>query len=83
MYKSFSLSDSSIEELNNLFESASPNELRENIIELYHHYIINCHDALPGDFQKMASNVYLLVKSLNGIENNSSNNRSEMTAERL
>jgi hypothetical protein len=69
-YKSFQLSKSSIEELNNLFESASPTELRENIIEVYHHYIINCHDALPDDFQKMASNVYLLIRALDEVRAN-------------
>jgi hypothetical protein len=62
--RSLERSKSSIQKLNDLFESVSPKELREDLIEIYHMYIIHSHDALPNNFPKMASNIFLLIESL-------------------
>ncbi len=47
--------------LDNLLEFASPEELKDNLIEIYHTYIIHASDALPPGFEKFSSNLYFLI----------------------
>ena len=47
--------------LDSLLEFASPEELKDNLIEIYHTYIIHANDALPPDFEKFSSNMYFLI----------------------
>jgi hypothetical protein len=62
------LSKNSIEDLKQLFESVAPDELRDNLLEIYHTYMIYVHDTLPGDFKKMSMNLYLLIQTLGSLE---------------
>ncbi len=47
--------------LDSLLEFASPEELKNNLIEIYHNYIIHANDAFPLDFEKFSSNMYFLI----------------------
>ena len=62
------LSVEAMERIDRLFSSAPPHELRENLLEIYHTYLIHVHDTLPMDFDKIAMNMYLLIKCLQGLE---------------
>lgn len=58
------LTPAAIQALDNLFDSAPPQELRENLLEIYHTYLVHAHHTLPLDFEKMARNMYLLTNCL-------------------
>lgn len=62
------LSAESLERLDLLLSSVPPQELRENLLEIYHTYLIYVHDSLPIDFDKIASNMYLLINCLRDLE---------------
>lgn len=66
--KSQKLSKLELERLNNLFNSISPKELRQNLLEVYHTYLIYVHDALPVDFRKISMNMYLLIQTLDWLD---------------
>jgi hypothetical protein len=51
------LTPETISRLDDFFDFTDPNELRENLIELYHSYIIHQHDSLPTDFGKFAESM--------------------------
>lgn len=53
-----------IDGLSRLFDDAPPHELRDHLLEIYHVYIIHEHKLLPGDFEKIARNMYLLTNFL-------------------
>jgi hypothetical protein len=61
---SLRLTPAAIRALDNLFDSAPPQELRENLLEIYHTYLVHAHHTLPLDFEKMARNIYLLTNCL-------------------
>ena len=50
--------------LDSLLEFAPPEELKDNLIEIYHTYIIHANDALPPDFEKFSSNLYFRASAL-------------------
>ena len=62
--KNVKLTPAAIEALDNLFDSAPPQELRENLLEIYHTYLVHAHHTLPLDFEKLARNMYLLTNCL-------------------
>ncbi len=66
------LTPADIETLDHLFNAAPPSELRENLIELYHSYLIRCHDTLPVNFGQIARNVYHLINCLGEIKHGES-----------
>lgn len=43
-----------IQARDNLFDSASPRELCENLLGIYHTYLVHAHHALPLDFEQLA-----------------------------
>jgi hypothetical protein len=67
--KNIRLSCEDIEALDRLFQSVSPNELREHLLEIYHTYLIHAHNSLPLDFERLSLNLYLLISCLGGLEN--------------
>lgn len=50
--------------LNSLLDFAEPEEFRENLIELYHMYIIHEHDSLPCNFKELAECMQILFDFL-------------------
>lgn len=50
--------------LKHLLNCTDPLELRKNLLEVYHTYLIHAHDALPSDFKKISMNMHLLVTAL-------------------
>jgi hypothetical protein len=62
------LSVEAIQRLDHLLSVASPCELREHLLEMYHTYLIHAHNALPINFDKMALNMYLLLNCLREID---------------
>jgi hypothetical protein len=53
-----------IRKFDNLLSFASADELRRNLTEIYHSYVINEYDILPDNFEKMATNLYFLIDFL-------------------
>lgn len=58
-----------IRKLDNLLGFATPDELRRNVMDIYHSYVINEFEILPNDFEKMATNLYFLIGFLDEAEN--------------
>jgi hypothetical protein len=46
-----------VSRLDDFFDFTNPVELRENLLELYHSYIMHHHDSLPNDFGKFAESM--------------------------
>lgn len=59
--QSTKLTEETVRQLDHLLEFATPEELRDTLIEIYHIYIIREHEMLPLDFKKMAEHLYLLI----------------------
>jgi hypothetical protein len=59
--ESTKLTEETIRQLDHLLAFATPEELRDTLIEVYHMYIIREHEMLPLDFKKMAENLYMLI----------------------
>lgn len=67
-----------ISRLDTFFEFMPPNDLRENLMGMYHSYIQHEHDCLPGDFSRVAEAMILFFdflkfageefNSLNGVD---------------
>jgi hypothetical protein len=66
--RSIKLSQAAIETLDRLLSSVPPHALRENLLEIYHTYLIHAHHTLPHDFEKLAMNMYLLINCLGTLE---------------
>jgi hypothetical protein len=62
------LTPEAIAALDTLFQSAPPHELRANLQEIYHTYLIHAHQTLPIDFEKLAMNMYLLMHCLEKLD---------------
>jgi hypothetical protein len=62
------LSRESIEQLDGLFQSASPQQLRESVIEIYHTYMIHNHNTLPIDFDRISLNLYHFIQCLKTVD---------------
>jgi hypothetical protein len=63
------LTESSIEILSHLFEAAPASELREDLIELYHSFLMHSRGNMPVSFDRMSRNMYHLIHCLAEIEN--------------
>ena len=59
-----SLTPSNLETLNHLFNAVSADELREDLIELYHSYLMYTRGNLPVSFDRMSRNMYYLIHCL-------------------
>ncbi|MBL0741369.1 hypothetical protein [Chryseolinea lacunae] len=57
-----------IDKLAHLLDTASANDYRETLIELYHVYILREHNALHVKFTEMAHHVDLLCELLKMID---------------
>lgn len=53
-----------ISRLDTFFEFMTPNDLRENLMGMYHCYIQHEHDCLPGDFSRVAEGMILFFDFL-------------------
>ena len=62
------LTGEAIRKFDNLLEFVTPDELRRDITEIYHQYIIKEHKMLPIEFEKTATNLYVLIDFLNDME---------------
>ncbi|MBL0741571.1 hypothetical protein [Chryseolinea lacunae] len=62
------LTKNGIREINSLFEYASPDDLRNTLIEIYHTYIIQQHHAFPINFDVMSSQMYFLMETLKNLK---------------
>jgi hypothetical protein len=64
----FRLTRAGIKEINNLLEFASPEDLRNTLIEMYHTYIIQQHHALPVNFDAMSGQMFVLLETLKHLQ---------------
>ncbi|MBL0740738.1 hypothetical protein [Chryseolinea lacunae] len=62
------LTDEVLDKLVRLLDTASADEIRETILELYHIYIMREHNALSINFSEMAHHVHLLTDFLKTID---------------
>ncbi len=60
----------SLQDLQDLFSSAPPAQLRQSLQEIYHTYIIQNHEMLPLNFTRIATNMYHLLDFLEKAEKN-------------
>ena len=58
------LTEHLIWQFDGVLDAMSPGELRDNILEVYQRFLIKEHEFLPVDFQKLASNLYILIDFL-------------------
>ena len=65
---SIHLNPSNIQTLDHLFKAISAEELREDLLEMYHSYLIYCHGKLPVTFDRMSRNMYHLIHCLAELE---------------
>lgn len=59
--KTSKLTEEIVQQLDGILDAASPDEYRDTLIEIYHIYLINEHDCLPGNFKHMAGQMYFLI----------------------
>ena len=59
--KTSKLTEEIIQHFDDIFELASPDEYRNALIEVYHVYISNEYDSLPGNFGEMAGQMHVLI----------------------
>ncbi len=63
-----SMNDEILRRLDYFFSSVRPSEFRDTLLEVYLKYLINEHHALPGDFERMAGQMYLFINLLSAEE---------------
>jgi hypothetical protein len=64
----FRLTRAGIREINKLLEFAPPEDLRNNLIEMYHTYIMQQHHALPVNFETMSGQMFILLETLKRLQ---------------
>jgi hypothetical protein len=62
------LTPNAIELLDNLLDAAPPHVLRENLLEIYHTYLIHAGNTLPIDFDRLAMNMYHFINCLGTLQ---------------
>lgn len=62
------MTNESIETLAHIFSAVDPQELRENLLELYLGYLMYAGDKLPGNFENIARNLYHLLHCLTDVK---------------
>jgi hypothetical protein len=58
------LTEASIQTLDHIFSAVDPLELRENLLELYHGYLIHAAGNLPENFESIARNLHHVISCL-------------------
>jgi hypothetical protein len=59
-----SVTPETIYRLDSFFEFVPPDELRDNLIELYHNYLLHEHDSLPYNFKQLAEGMSIFLDFL-------------------
>jgi hypothetical protein len=57
-----------LQQVENLFDSRSPLEIRDAILEFQQVYMINQCDCLPFDIERISENFYMLSEFLKTME---------------
>jgi hypothetical protein len=65
------LTKDNIELIDKLFDFATPDELRDDLIEIYHSYIISENEAFPVNFDRISANMYHIIQVLNELRKES------------
>ena len=55
------LTKDNIERIDKLFDYTTPDELRDDLIEIYLSYIISEKDGFPVNFDRISANMYHLI----------------------
>lgn len=63
-----SITPSLFRELEYLFEFSSPCNLKKSILEIYLLYLMQNHETLSVDFERIAGDIYFLIKFLDEAE---------------
>jgi hypothetical protein len=71
------LTDEIIHQLDGVLNFASPGEFRDTLIEIYHVYILREHQMLPGNFNDMAGQLYVLIDFFKMMENGINSGRAD------
>ena len=58
-----------LQETESLFDSRTPSEIRDMLLELHQKYLIHECGDLPTDFGRMSENFYLLSECLKRMNN--------------
>lgn len=58
------LNQSNIEYIDNFFQFVSPEKLKERLFRIFLLYLVHEFNSLPGDFDEIASDYYLLFQML-------------------
>lgn len=53
-----------VDHLESFFEFSPPGEFRDNLIEIYHMYILHGHESLPHDFHHLAGSMVVFLDFL-------------------
>lgn len=62
------ISQEVVEKLENLVECSPANSIRSSLMEVYQQYIISNHEALPVNFEEIATDFYMLIDFFTQIE---------------
>lgn len=65
------LTKNNIERIDKLFDFTTPDELRDDLLEIYLSYIISESEALPVNFDRISANMYQLIMMLNELRKES------------
>ena len=57
-----------IKHLDDMLHFSPPENLSWSLIKIFMQFVINQHDALPGDFEDIACDLFGLMEFLNHIE---------------
>ncbi len=76
------LTEQTVEHFDHFIEAVSPGELRENLLEIYHMYIIKEYDALPTNFNDMANDMFILFDFLKKLDDQLNDKNNELVNER-
>lgn len=71
------LSPNIVRALDDLIESSPPGNLKNNVIWVYHQYLMNCENAIPHDFDRIAADMFFLVDFITIIEKELSKSNDE------
>jgi hypothetical protein len=53
-----------IDQLESFFKFSQPSEFRENLIEIYHSYILHQHHSLPYNFKELTEGILIFLDFL-------------------
>jgi hypothetical protein len=58
--KTTKLTEEVVQQLDHMLEYSTPEEYRNTLIEVYHHYLIHEHETLPIEFERMQTTCFYL-----------------------